>query len=148
MITLPIIAYNFVRDWILMLPENFKAKSSTRWVLKLVAHFELWPLKDSLFFLDEMILIIDNGLLGTEEVIKICCGLRYLYLVLLMLLSKVICIIITGVSGVNLVLQERLKVDLIHSSQNWMIYIGYFSIWDGSYGEEICCARSQTKGML
>jgi hypothetical protein len=117
-ITLPIIAYNFVRDWILMLPENFKAKSSTRWVLKLVAHFELWPLKDSLFFLDEMILIIDNGLLGTEEVIKICCGLRYLYLVLLMLLSKVICIIITGVSGVNLVLQERLKVDLIHSSQN------------------------------
>jgi len=32
------------------------------------------------------------------------------------------------VSGVNLVPQGRLKVDLIHSSQNRMIYMGYFSI--------------------
>jgi hypothetical protein len=111
-----------------MLPETFKAKSSTRWVLKLVAHFELRPLKDSLFFLDEMILFIDDGLLGTEEVIKICCGLGCLNLVLFMLLSKIISIIITGVSGVNLVPQGRLKVDLIHSSQNRMIYMGYFSI--------------------
>jgi hypothetical protein len=116
------------REWILRLSENFKAKSSTRWELKLVAHFELRPLKDSLFFLDEMILFIDDGLFGTEEVIKINSGLRYLNLVLLMLLSIVICIIITGVSGFNLLLQERLKVDLVHSSQNRMIFMGYFSI--------------------
>jgi hypothetical protein len=123
-----IIGNSLPREWILRLSENFKAKSSTRWELKLVAHFELRPLKDSLFFLDEMILFIDDGLFGTEEVIKINSGLRYLNLVLLMLLSIVICIIITGVSGFNLLLQERLKVDLVHSSQNRMIFMGYFSI--------------------
>ena len=44
------------------LSENYKAKSSTRWVLNLVAHMELRSFEDRLFFLDEMILIIDEGL--------------------------------------------------------------------------------------
>ena len=52
-----------------------------------VALLELWPLKDSLFFLGQMILIIDEGLFGTEEVIKNTSGLGYLNLVLLRVLS-------------------------------------------------------------
>ena len=139
-----------VREWILRLSENFKAKSSTRWVLNLVAHLELRSLKDSLFFLCEMILIIDEGLFGrTEEVINICCGrVGYLNLVLLVLLSKKMSIIKSGISRVNLVLQERTIVDLIHTSQNRLMHIGYTSLWDRSFGEEFCSAVSQTLGML
>jgi hypothetical protein len=118
-----------VREWILRLSENFKAKSSTRWVFNLVAHLELRSLKDSLVLLCAMILIIDDGLFGrTEEVIDICCGLVYLKLMLLVLLSKKMCIIKSGMSRVNLVLQERIKVDLIHSSRDRMMHIRYNSV--------------------
>jgi len=44
-------------------------------MLHLAAHMELQSLRDSLFFLDEMILIKDEGLFGTDEVILVCCGL-------------------------------------------------------------------------
>ena len=90
-------------------------------MLNLVAHLYFRSFEDRLFFLDEMILIIDEGLFGTDEVINICSGLGYLNLVLLMLLSTKTCIITPGVSGVNLVLQERIKVDIINSSQNRMM---------------------------
>jgi hypothetical protein len=123
--TLPIIV---VTEWILRLSENFKAKSSTRWVLNLLAHLGLRSLKESLFFLYEMISIIDDGLFGTEEVINICCGLGFLNLVLFILLSKKMCIIKSGMSKVKLVLQERIKVDLIPSSQKRMMHIGYSSL--------------------
>jgi hypothetical protein len=110
-----------VREWILRLSENFKAKSPTRRMLNLVAHLDFRSLEGRLFFLDAMILIIDEGLFRTDEVINICCGLGYLNLVLFMLLSTKMCIIKSGISGFNLVLQERIKVDMINSSQNCLM---------------------------
>jgi hypothetical protein len=64
-----------------------------------------------------MILIIDDRLLGTEEVSLICFGLGYLNWVLLLLqLSKKVSIVTTVVAGVNLLILESLKIDLINIS--------------------------------
>ena len=77
---------------------------------------ELRPFKDSIFFLDEMITIID-GLFRIEVVTQFCYVLLSINW-LLMLLSTHICIKTTGVSGTNM-LQERLKVDLNNTS-HWV----------------------------
>ena len=143
--TLTIIVNSLVREWFLRLSWNFEANSSTRWMLHLAAHMELQSLRDSLFFLDEMILIKDEGLFGTDEVILVCCGLWYLNLVLL---STKICIITTEVSGVNLQLLERLKLDIIHTSQIRIMYIMYFALGDWNFGLEIGCTASQSMGIV
>ena len=62
-------------------------------------------------------MIIDDRLLGTEEVSLICFGLGYLNWVLLLLqLSTKVSIVTTVVAGVNLLILESLKIDLINIS--------------------------------
>ena len=83
-----VIRKSFPRALVLRVSKIFEADSSTRWVLYLVVRLDLRQLKDSSFLLDDMIMIIDEALFGTDEIILICSGLECLNWVgLLVLLS-------------------------------------------------------------
>jgi hypothetical protein len=91
-----------------------------------VVNLELRSLKDSSFLFDDLILMIDDTLFGTDEVILICCGLRCLdWVLLLLVLSIYLWITTTGVSRVNFLLLDRLNVEFIHISQITSILIYY-----------------------
>jgi hypothetical protein len=128
------IGNSLVREQILRLSEIFEGKPpaqcvlyqripSTRWVLYIRIHLELRPLKERMFFLDGMIMIMDDGLFRKEELVQVVYVLWSINW-LLMLLSTQMCIISTEVSGVSMLL-VRLKVVMINTSQNRMMHIGY-----------------------
>jgi hypothetical protein len=73
-----VIRKSFARALVLRVSKIFEADSSTRWVLYLVVHLDLRLLKDSTFLVDDLILMINDAMFGTDEVIIICCGLECL----------------------------------------------------------------------
>ena len=77
-----VIRKSFARALVLRVSKIFEADSSTRWVLYLVVRLDLRPLKDSSFLVDDLILMINDAMFGTDEVIIICCGLECLNSVL------------------------------------------------------------------
>jgi hypothetical protein len=73
----PTINHSLVKEVILRLTsEIFEGKTTTRWVLFLRIHLESRHLEVFIIIADLMISIKDGGLIGIEEVILICCGLR------------------------------------------------------------------------
>ena len=83
-----VIRKSFARALVLRVSKIFEADSSTRWVLYLVVRLDLRPLKVSSFLLDHLILMINDAIFGTDEVILIFSGPECLNWVrLLMLLS-------------------------------------------------------------
>ena len=66
-----VIRKSFARALVLRVSKIFEADSSTRWVLYLVVHLDLRPLKDSSFLLDDLIFIINDAIFGTDKVILI-----------------------------------------------------------------------------
>jgi hypothetical protein len=66
-----VIRKSFARALVLRVSKIFEADSSNRWVLYLVVHLDLRPLKDSSFLLDDLIFIINDAIFGTDKVILI-----------------------------------------------------------------------------